>query len=138
MSPVSDSEHCKIEAKVDSQYNVVENHEISDPSRGLRRVPVRIVWQAERLIGRGGFARVYLQCQEGNEDNKRALKVIPAMGQAMSDEDCKRELLALIEFTKPKVGTNTHHTLKRSTVELIFYAVQECCSICRFPWVVSG
>jgi hypothetical protein len=107
MSPVSESEHCKIEAKVDNQYNVVENHEISDPSRGLRRVPVRVVWQAERLIGQGGFAKVYLQYREGNADKKRALKVIQAMGQKMSDEECRRELLALIEFTKPKVGTNT-------------------------------
>jgi hypothetical protein len=55
-------------------------------------------------LGRGGFGEVHLQSQESDKDAKRALKVIPTRGVKLSLEDCQRELTAMIEFTKPKVG----------------------------------
>jgi hypothetical protein len=104
MSHVSDSDHRRLEAKVFPDHCVVESHEISDVSRGLRRVPVTKVWRTERLLGQGGFGEVHLQAQETAKDTKRALKIIPTRGMKLSQEDCKRELTAMIEFTKPKVS----------------------------------
>jgi calcium/calmodulin-dependent protein kinase I len=104
MSHISDSDHRRLDATVYPDHSVVESTVVSDASRGLRRVPVTRVWRTERLLGRGGFAEVHLQSQDTDKDSKRALKVIPTRGMRMSQEDCKRELTALIEFTKPKVG----------------------------------
>jgi hypothetical protein len=104
MSHVSDSDHRRLEAVVYPDHCVVESHQISDASRGLRRVPVTRVWRTERLLGRGGYGEVHLQSQESDKDAKRALKVIPTRGVKLSLDDCQRELTAMIEFTKPKVG----------------------------------
>jgi hypothetical protein len=104
MPHVSDSDHRRLEAVVFADHCVVESHQISDASRGLRRVPVTRVWRTERLLGRGGYGEVHLQSQESNKNAKRALKVIPTRGVKLSLEDCQRELTAMIEFTKPKVG----------------------------------
>ena len=104
MSHISESDHRRLEARVFPDNCVVESHEISDASLGLRRVPVTKVWRTERLLGRGGFGEVHLQSQESNKDAKRALKVIPTKGMNLSLADCQRELVAMIEFTKPKVG----------------------------------
>jgi hypothetical protein len=104
MSHISDSDHRRIEAVVFPDY-IVESHQISDAARGLRRVPVTRVWRTERLLGKGGFGEVQLQIQESDKDVKRALKVIPTRGVKLSLADCKRELRAMIEFTKPKVGS---------------------------------
>jgi hypothetical protein len=104
MSHVSDSDHRRIEAVIFPDHCVVESHQISDPVRGLRRVPLTKVWRTERLLGRGSFAEVYLQSQDLDKDAKRALKFIPTRGVKLSPADCQRELTAMIEFTKPKVG----------------------------------
>jgi hypothetical protein len=103
MSHVSDSEHRRLEAVVYPDHCIVENHHISDASRGLRRVPLTKVWRTERVLGRGGYGEVHLQSQESNKDEKRALKIIYTGGVKLSVTDCQRELTAMIEFTKPKV-----------------------------------
>jgi calcium/calmodulin-dependent protein kinase I len=111
MSHFSDSDHRRLDAKVFPDNTVVESDEISDVARGLRRVPVTRVWRTERLLGEGGYGQVHLQFQEGDKDAKRALKIIPTRGMKLSLTDCQRELMAMIEFTKPKVGsriTATH------------------------------
>ena len=110
MSHVSDSDHRRLEAKVFPDHCVVESYEISDASRGLRRVPVTRVWRTERLLGRGGFGEVHLQSQEAEKDVKRALKIIPTRGVKLSHEDFQRELTAMIEFTKPRVGLFLYST----------------------------
>lgn len=56
------------------------------------------------LVRPGGFGEVHLQSQEAEKDVKRALKIIPTRGMKLSQEDCQRELTAMIEFAKPKVG----------------------------------
>jgi hypothetical protein len=104
MSHVSDSDHRRLEAVVFPDHCVVQSHQISDASRGLRRVPVTRVWRTERLLGRGGFGEVHLQSQESDKDTKRTLKIILTRGVKLSFADCQRELMAMIEFTKPKVG----------------------------------
>jgi serine/threonine protein kinase len=104
MSHYSDSDHRRLEATIFPDHCVVESHQISDASRGLRRVPTTRVWRTEGLLGQGGFGEVYLQYQESDKDAKRALKVIPTKGAKLSLADCQRELMAMIEFAKPKVG----------------------------------
>jgi hypothetical protein len=130
MSHVSDSDHRRLEAVVFPDHCVVESHQISDASRGLRRVPLTRVWRSERLLGRGGFGEVHLQSQESDKDAKRALKVIPTKGVKLSLADCQRELTAMIEFTKPKVGLRPVTLSSALTLVLTIHTVQECCSIC--------
>jgi hypothetical protein len=105
MPHVSDSDHRRLDAIVYPGHRIVENHQITDASKGLRRVPVRRVWRTECLLGQGGFGEVHLQSQESDKDAKRALKVIPTRGGIkLTLADCQRELMAMIEFAKPKVG----------------------------------
>jgi hypothetical protein len=111
MSNISDSDYRRLEAFVLPDHSVVENHEISDASRGWRRVPITRIWRTERLLGRGSFGEVYLQSQDIDVNTKRALKVIPTTGPKMSRSDCQRELTAMIEFTKPKVGIDALYTI---------------------------
>lgn len=109
MSHVSDSDHRRIEAVVFPDNCVVESHQISDPARGLRRVPLTKVWRTEHLLGRGGFGEVHLQSQDSDKDAKRVLKIISTRGVKLTLADCQRELTAMIEFTKPKVGIIALH-----------------------------
>lgn len=112
MSHISDSEHRRLDAVVfpDGVIDpdcVIETHQISDPSRGLRKAQVTKVWRTERVLGQGGFGKVYLQSQESDKNARRALKMVPTTGvRKLSDTECQRELTAMIEFAKPKVGTN--------------------------------
>lgn len=101
MSHFSDTDHCRLEVIVHPDC-IIESHEISDASRGWRRVPVTKVWRTERLLGRGGFGEVHLQSLESDKDAKRAVKVIPTRGLTMSEADCQRELVPMMEFRKPK------------------------------------
>jgi hypothetical protein len=110
MSHISDSDHRRLEAIIFPDHCVVESHQISDASRGLRRIPVTKVWRTERLLGRGGFGEVHLQSQESDKNDKRALKIISTTGVKLSLADCRRELTALIEFTKPKVDLISSYT----------------------------
>ena len=119
-------------------YCVVESHQVSDASRGLRRFPVTKVWRTERLLGRGSFGEVHLQSQESDKNGKRALKIIPTRGAKLSLADYQRELTALIEFTKPKVSLMSSYTRhKHSSSVLTIHVVQGCCGICRLLWMVS-
>jgi hypothetical protein len=99
---ISASEHCKLDAIVRPDC-IIESHEISDASRGLRRVPVTKLWRTQRILGHGGFGEVHLQALDSDKNTLRALKVISTRGLSMSAADCQRELVAMIEFQKPKV-----------------------------------
>jgi hypothetical protein len=111
MSTISDSEHRRLDAVVYDDYRVEETHLISDPSKGLRKIPRTIVWLKERSIGEGGFGDVYLQAQESDRNAKRALKVIRKAGMKLNSTDIERELMAMIEFSKPKVGSMSYTRL---------------------------
>jgi hypothetical protein len=99
MSHISDSGHQKLEATILPDC-VVESHQISDVARGLRRVHITKVWRTERVLGHGAFGEVLLQALDNDTEKKRALKVI--RGVRMTQDECQRELTAMIEFTKPK------------------------------------
>lgn len=105
MSHISDSDHRKIEATV-QPYCVVELHQISDATQGLRKVQVTKLWRTERIIGHGTFGEVWLQALDNDTRKKRALKVIH--GVKMTPEECQRELIAMIEFSKPRVRCTNH------------------------------
>ncbi|KAG4434684.1 hypothetical protein IFR05_009830 [Cadophora sp. M221] len=97
MSYLSDFEHTKLEAHVFPGM-VVQTHYISDPTTGQRRVPQTQIWKVERLLGKGGFGEVRL---EAHAEEQRAVKRIWATGTTFKVE-YKRELKALLEFSKPK------------------------------------
>ena len=136
MSHVSDSDHRRLEA-VAYPDCVVESHQISDASRGLRRVHVTKVWRTERLLGRGGFGEVHLQSQESDKAEKRALKIIPTRGTKLSLADCQRELTAMIEFTKPKVGIAELYKPEVFEFSADYDTVQGRCGVCRLYRMVS-
>ena len=100
MSHISDSDHRKLEATILPDC-VVESHQITDTARGWRRKQITKLWRTERILGRGGFGEVLLQALDNDTEKKRALKVI--RGVNMTQDECQRELTAMIEFTKPKV-----------------------------------
>ena len=99
-SHISDSDHRKLEATILPDC-VVESHQIADAARGFRRVQITKLWRTERVLGRGAFGEVLLQALDNDTEKKRALKVI--RGVEMTQDECQRELTAMIEFTKPKV-----------------------------------
>jgi hypothetical protein len=132
MAHVSDSDHCRLEAIVRSDC-IIESHEISDTSRGWRRVPVTKVWRTERVLGRGGFGQVHLQYLDSDKKTTRALKIIPTRGLSMSIADCQRELVAMIEFKKPKVCKSLEPRIDIFTVD----SVQGSRSLCRLLRMVS-
>lgn len=103
MSHFSDYDHCRLDAIVRPDC-IIETHEISDASRGWRKVPVTKVWRTERMLGRGGYGEVHLQSQDSDRQNTRALKIIPTRGLKLTLADCQRELKAMIEFKKPKAS----------------------------------
>jgi serine/threonine protein kinase len=82
---------------------VEEIHYITNPARNIRREQRIKVWRVEQSLGRGGFGEVHLE--KNTEDGKtRAVKRIPTVGADLSDKECEKELKALLEFSKPKVG----------------------------------
>jgi calcium/calmodulin-dependent protein kinase I len=61
------------------------------------------VWKVEQFLGRGSFGEVRLQ--RNTEDGKvRAVKRISTVGTKLSNDECEKELKALLEFSKPKVS----------------------------------
>jgi hypothetical protein len=100
MSHISDSDHRKLEATILPDC-IVESHQISDAARGLRKVQITKLWRTERVLGYGAFGEVLLQALDNDPEKKRALKVIRRV--KMTQDECQRELTAMIEFTKPKV-----------------------------------
>ncbi len=113
MSHISDSDLRKLEATILPNC-VVETHQISDAARGLRRVRVTKLWRTERVLGQGAFGEVLLQALDNDKEKKRALKVI--RGAKMTQDECQRELTAMIEFTKPKVLQRNPEALLYRTV----------------------
>ena len=102
MTSKSDIEHWQINATV-YKDRVEEIHYITDPARNIRRRLQTKVWKIERLLGRGGFGKVRLE--KDTEDGRvRAVKRIPTASANLSNDKCKKELKALLEFSKPKAS----------------------------------
>lgn len=99
----SDADHWQINATV-YKDRVEETHYITDPARNIRREPVTKIWDVGDLLGRGTFGDVRLEMNR--DDGKvRAVKRIVLAGTDMSNDEYMKELKALLEFTKPKVGS---------------------------------
>ena len=80
-----------------------EIHYLTDPARNIRRKQEKKVWKVEQCLGRGGFGEVRLE--KSTEDGKvRTVKMIATAGTDLSSDECEKELKALLEFSKPKVG----------------------------------
>ena len=98
-SYLSDLDHHKINATVYPGC-VVELHHISDSANGQRKEAQTKIWRVEKILGKGSSAEVRLETnQEGQE--KRAVKRIWTSGATLQKE-YERELMALLEFSKPK------------------------------------
>ncbi|KAK8029280.1 hypothetical protein PG991_006336 [Apiospora marii] len=70
---------------------------------GARRKRCTQHWQVERGLGRGGFGEVRLERNQ-ESGQLRAVKRINTAGQLTNlDLDCKREMKALAELSKPKL-----------------------------------
>jgi ribosomal protein L15 len=101
MSYLSDFERKRIKASV-YDHIVLETHYISDPVKGIRRKPQIKKWRVGKLIGSGAFGEVRLEtCEDGTN---RAVKKIKDVGGSFKMKKYEKELLALLEFSKPKVG----------------------------------
>ena len=98
-----DFEHYKIESVFYPDY-VQQIEYISDAARGLRRAKVERRWKRHQTIGEGGFGSVWLERDMGNLALARAVKTIKKSQIRQSMFDYKRELKAMAEFSKPKVG----------------------------------
>jgi hypothetical protein len=102
MPSKSDIEHWHINATV-YKDRVEETRYIIDPARNIRRRPQTTVWKVERFLGRGGFGEVRLE--KNKEDSKaRVVKRIATTSTTLSNNECEKELKALLEFSKPKVS----------------------------------
>lgn len=102
MASISDIEHWQINATV-YKDRVEEIHYITDPARNIRRRPQTKVWKIDQFLGRGSFGEVRLE--KNTEDGKaRAVKRIPIANANLSNDECKKELKALLEFSKPKAS----------------------------------
>jgi hypothetical protein len=102
MSSKSDIDHWQIDATV-YDNRVEEIHYITDPARNIRRRPQTKVWSFERLLGRGGFGEVHLQ-KNAEDGRVRAVKRIVTSSTDLSNNECEKELKALLEFSKPKAS----------------------------------
>lgn len=97
----SDIEHWHIDAIV-YKDRVEETHYISDPAKNIRRKPEITTWQVERFLGRGTFGEVRLE-RNVADGKVRAVKRIATLGTSLKNNECEKELKALLEFSKPKV-----------------------------------
>lgn len=73
----------------------------ADWEHGIRRKEIVKVWQDEGNLGRGAFGHVSLQKQVTGGNGKRAVKKLYKAG--MGGFDYKKELVALMHFSKTKV-----------------------------------
>ena len=72
-------------------------------ARGIRKEKVEKRWYRERTIGHGAFGRVWLEVTREDDDvQKRALKIIDKSRMLSLNVDYKKELLALLKFSKTK------------------------------------
>lgn len=100
MSSISDLDHKRIDAQV-YKDKIVESHYISDASKGVRRKLHKKTWTFQRVIGSGTFGDVRLEvCDDGTEHAAKKLRYFDGK---VEDKEYKKELLALVEFSKPKV-----------------------------------
>jgi hypothetical protein len=98
----SDLEHWHIDATVHKD-RVEEICYVSDPAKNIRRKLQTRIWSVERLLGRGGGGEVRLE-RNREDGNVRAVKKITIPDVDLSNSECEKELRALLEFSKPKVG----------------------------------
>lgn len=86
------------------QDRVEEILDIPDPTRRIRRKPRTKVWQVERLLDSGAYGEVRLE-KSVSDGKLRAVKRIPIRGTDLSSNDeYKKELEALVEFSQPEVS----------------------------------
>ena len=102
MTSKSDIDHWQINATVYTD-RVEEIHYITDPERNIRRRPYTKVWKVERILGRGGFGEVRLE-RTIEEGKARAVKRIVSENANLNNDECEKELKALLEFSKPKAS----------------------------------
>ena len=71
--------------------------------QNVRRSRQTRVWKVEQLLGHGSFGQVRLE--KNHEDGQlRAVKRITTTSATLSNNECEKELKALLEFSKPKVS----------------------------------
>jgi hypothetical protein len=100
MAAKSDIEHWQIDATVHSD-RVEETNLITDPLRNIRQNPQTVVWHVEKFLGRGGCGEVRLERQKESNKARAVKRIVTATN--LSHSEWKRELKALLEFSKPKV-----------------------------------
>jgi calcium/calmodulin-dependent protein kinase I len=101
MASKSDIDHWQINATVYTD-RIEEVHYITDSSRNIRQHPETKVWMIQRYLGSGGFGEVRLE--KNIEDGEvRAVKRNMIKGTDMSSDEYRKEIKALLEFSKPKL-----------------------------------
>lgn len=90
--------HFRLDAEVHDDYTL-----ISESVRGKRNVKQQRKWvrQSRRPFASGGFGSVWLEHEEGNKENVRAVKVMrkPTTRRAFQ-QDFEEELWALAALSK--------------------------------------
>lgn len=99
MSPLDDFEHTRLDTQISSGI-LTHTYFTSDHENGRRRVPRKELWRIGNALGHGTYGRVRLETCIG-EDRQRAVKRIWKT-DTTSQEQYKRELKTLLEFSKPK------------------------------------
>lgn len=99
MTSKTDIEHWQLDAQVYPD-RVEETHIVTDPVRNIRRKSQKVVWYVEKLLGRGSYGEVRLE-RSRTDKKVRAVKKI-AVDATISEY--RKELEALLEFSKPKVS----------------------------------
>ena len=103
MPPLSDFDYYKIETKILEDGNEVVSYEYrTDVGLGLRNAKFECRWSRQADLGGRSSSDVWLEIQKGNPESKRAVKAISRRKLLENKIDDRRELKALIEFSKPK------------------------------------
>jgi hypothetical protein len=110
MSFLSDLDHLKIETVFQPDH-IISTAYISDPRRGIRRARIERRWYKKKSLGSGSFGEVWLEQENSDLAQLRAVKAIKKAQMERVKIDYMRELTALAHFSKPKVKT---HLLTRS------------------------
>jgi len=93
---LSDLDHLRIEAAFHPGY-VIHSEYHSDTARGLRRARIVKKWYRRRKLGFGAFSNVWLESEDSDSSQLRAVKVIQKDLLRRVNIDYTRELKALAE-----------------------------------------